>query len=105
MLSFKGAHFPQDIILTGVRWYGRLPAEYAARRSTHARAWGPRGSLHGSSVGYQVQPTARGSVSPPQNGRCWSLPPSFFSLAKFDGFHPMRPRVQVRRRLFAGRYR
>jgi transposase-like protein len=21
MVSFKGAHFPQDIILTGVRWY------------------------------------------------------------------------------------
>jgi len=22
MVSFKGAHFPQDIILMGVRWYG-----------------------------------------------------------------------------------
>jgi hypothetical protein len=23
--SFKGAHFPQDIMLTGVRWYGASP--------------------------------------------------------------------------------
>jgi transposase-like protein len=25
VVSFKGAHFPQDIILTGVRWYGAYP--------------------------------------------------------------------------------
>ena len=24
-VSFKGAHFPQDIILTGVRWYIAYP--------------------------------------------------------------------------------
>jgi putative transposase len=24
-VSFKGAHFPQDIILTGVRWYVAYP--------------------------------------------------------------------------------
>jgi len=25
MISFKGAHFPQDIILTGVHWYLAYP--------------------------------------------------------------------------------
>jgi transposase-like protein len=25
VVSFKGAHFPQDIILTGVRWYVAYP--------------------------------------------------------------------------------
>ena len=24
-ISFKGAHFPHDIILMGVRWYGAYP--------------------------------------------------------------------------------
>jgi putative transposase len=28
MVSFKGAHFPQDIILTGVRWYVAYPLSY-----------------------------------------------------------------------------
>jgi putative transposase len=27
-MSFKGAHFPQDIILTGVRWYVAYPLSY-----------------------------------------------------------------------------
>jgi len=27
-MSFKGAHFPQDIILTGVRWYLAYPLSY-----------------------------------------------------------------------------
>jgi transposase-like protein len=27
-VSFKGAHFPQDIILTGVRWYVAYPLSY-----------------------------------------------------------------------------
>jgi putative transposase len=27
-ISFKGAHFPQDIILMGVRWYGAYPLSY-----------------------------------------------------------------------------
>jgi transposase-like protein len=25
VISFKGAHFPQDIILMGVRWYVAYP--------------------------------------------------------------------------------
>jgi len=25
VISFKGAHFPQEIILTGVWWYGAYP--------------------------------------------------------------------------------
>jgi len=28
MISFKGAHFPQDIILMGVRWYLAYPLSY-----------------------------------------------------------------------------
>src|SRR4030095_10871662 len=27
-INFKGAHFPQDIILLGVRWYGAYPLSY-----------------------------------------------------------------------------
>ena len=28
MISFKGTHFPQDIILMGVHWYGAYPLSY-----------------------------------------------------------------------------
>ena len=28
MISFKGAHFPQEIILMGVRWYLAYPLSY-----------------------------------------------------------------------------
>jgi putative transposase len=28
MVSFKGAHFPQEIILTCVRWYVAYPLTY-----------------------------------------------------------------------------
>jgi len=28
MISFKGAHFPKDIILVGVRWYVAYPLSY-----------------------------------------------------------------------------
>ena len=28
VVSFKGAHFPQDIILMGVRWYVAYPLSY-----------------------------------------------------------------------------
>jgi transposase-like protein len=27
-ISFKGAHFPQDIILMGIRWYLAYPLSY-----------------------------------------------------------------------------
>jgi hypothetical protein len=27
-VSFKGAHFPQDIILMGIRWYVAYPLSY-----------------------------------------------------------------------------
>ena len=27
-ISFKGAHFPQDIILMGIRWYVAYPLSY-----------------------------------------------------------------------------
>ena len=27
-ISFKGAHFPQDIMLMGVRWYVAYPLSY-----------------------------------------------------------------------------
>jgi transposase-like protein len=28
MISFKGVHFPKDIILTGARWYAAYPLSY-----------------------------------------------------------------------------
>ena len=28
VISFKGAHFPQEIVLTGVRWYVAYPLSY-----------------------------------------------------------------------------
>ena len=28
MVSFKGAHFPKDIMLMGVRWYVAYPLSY-----------------------------------------------------------------------------
>src|SRR5215470_1311799 len=28
MVSFKGAHFPKDIILMGIRWYVAYPLSY-----------------------------------------------------------------------------
>ena len=30
-ISFKGAHFPPEVILMGVRWYPGVPAEHASR--------------------------------------------------------------------------
>ena len=45
-ISFKGAHFPQDIILMGVRWYVAYPFEHAPCRRTHAQTWSPCGSLN-----------------------------------------------------------
>jgi hypothetical protein len=33
VVSFKGAHFPQDIILTGVRWYVAYPLSTRRRRA------------------------------------------------------------------------
>jgi len=30
-ISFKGAHFPPDIILMGVRWYVAYPLSYESR--------------------------------------------------------------------------
>jgi len=64
-VSFKGAHCPQDIILMGSVGIC-LSAAYAPCRRAHARTWGARGSLDEQSVGEQVQPSARGSVSSPQ---------------------------------------
>jgi len=31
-ISFKGAHFPSDIMLMGVRWYLACPSPRACRR-------------------------------------------------------------------------
>jgi hypothetical protein len=43
-----------------------VSAEHAPRRRTHARAWGPRGSLDSQPVGGQIQPAIGGSLSPAQ---------------------------------------
>ena len=34
-VSFKGAHFPQDIILMGVRWYLAYPLSYRHVEELH----------------------------------------------------------------------
>jgi transposase-like protein len=44
-VSFKGAHFPKDIILTGVRWYVAYPLstrhveERFCRKVAFSRVW------------------------------------------------------------------
>jgi hypothetical protein len=64
-VSFKGAHFPQDIILTGVRWYVAYPLstrhieELMRERGVLGR------SFHGQSLGHQVQLTAGRGIPPP----------------------------------------
>jgi len=37
-ISFKGAHFPQDIILMGVRWYVAYPLSVTARQANRLDA-------------------------------------------------------------------
>ena len=39
-ISFKGAHFPQDIILMGVRWYVAYPLSYRHVEELHGGTWG-----------------------------------------------------------------
>jgi putative transposase len=39
-VSFKGAHFPKDIILMGVRWYVAYPLSYPPYRRTDGGAQG-----------------------------------------------------------------
>jgi hypothetical protein len=56
MVSFKGAHFVQDIILTCVRWYPGLSLELPSCRRTDAGTWGVGGPLHDQPVGPEIQP-------------------------------------------------
>ena len=65
-ISFKGAHFPKEIILTGVRWYVAYPLSYRhveelmQERGVHGR------SRHDQSLGRQIQSPAGRGVPPPQ---------------------------------------
>jgi hypothetical protein len=38
MASFKGAHVPPEVILTGVRWYGAYPLRTRHSVSVRSRA-------------------------------------------------------------------
>ena len=65
-VSFKGAHFPQEIILTGVRWYRAYPLSTRHVEELMLERGGPRGSRDDQPLGGQIQPTARRGVPSPQ---------------------------------------
>ena len=65
-ISFKGAHFPQDIILMGVRWYVAYPLSTRHVEELMVERGVPRRSLHHQPVGHQIQPAAGGGLPPPQ---------------------------------------
>ena len=49
-VSFKGAHFPQEIILMGVRWYVAYPLSYRHVEELWRNA-GCRSTMRPSSAG------------------------------------------------------
>jgi transposase-like protein len=53
-VSFKGAHFPQEVILMGVRWYVAYPLSTRHVEELMLERGCPRGSFHGQPVGHQV---------------------------------------------------
>jgi hypothetical protein len=61
MISFKGTHFPQDIIRTGVRWYVAYPLS-----SRHVEAL-----MAERSVSLTTPPFSAGSCN---RARCWKTP-------------------------------
>ena len=71
-ISFKGAHFPPEVILMGVRWYVAYPLS-----TRHVEALmeerGGGGSLHDQPVDHQVQPAAGGGMPSAQASRVGEL--------------------------------
>jgi transposase-like protein len=50
-ISFKGAHFPPDIILMGVRWYVAYPLSYRHVEERICRAPSGKPPLRGIGLG------------------------------------------------------
>ncbi len=66
MVSFKGAHFVKDIILTCVRWYAVYPLSYRQVEELMQERGGIGGPRDDQPLGAQVRPTARRGVPSPQ---------------------------------------
>jgi hypothetical protein len=65
-ISFKGAHFPKDIILMGVRWYVAYPLSYRHVERTHGGARRPGRPRDHPALGGEIQSLIGGSVSSPE---------------------------------------
>ena len=46
VVNFKGAHFPPDVTLMGVRWYVAYSLSTRHVEELLERAWDPRGSFY-----------------------------------------------------------
>src|SRR6266568_3791211 len=69
-ISFKGAHFPQDSILMGVRWYVAYPLSYRHVEELNGGAWGADRPCDHPALGRAIQsPTGSGVPSPQAAGR------------------------------------
>jgi hypothetical protein len=55
MVSFKGAHFPQDIIFMGVRWYVALSIKLSTCRRTDGGARGVDRPRDHPALGREIQ--------------------------------------------------
>ena len=63
-ISFKGAHFPQEIILMGVRWYVAYPLSTGMSKNSWKNAGWSRPRDH-PALGHEIQsPAGRGVPSP-----------------------------------------
>ena len=65
-ISFKGAHFPQEIILMGVRWYVAYPLSYRHVEELMEERGVPVDHATIQPLGRQIQSPAGRGVSSPQ---------------------------------------
>ena len=65
-ISFKGAHFPQDIILMGVRWYLAYPLSYRHVEELMEERGVLLDHADHPALGRQIQSPVRRSVPAPQ---------------------------------------
>ena len=72
-LSFKGAHFPHEIMLMGVRWYVAYHLKRSACGRTPAGAGGTDRSRDHPARSRVIQPPAGRSVAPPEACRVGQL--------------------------------
>ena len=67
VVNFKGTHFPQEIILTGVRRYVAYPLSMRHMEELMRELGGPRGSRLRQSLGREVQSSVGRNVPSPQS--------------------------------------